>query len=63
MTRQSRTTDRRTFTFELRFSEEPKEGFSDVTLRDHAFTVTSGDRGRGPAAGRGQRHPPTSAGR
>ena len=30
------------FTFELRFSEEPKEGFSDVTLRDHAFTVTSG---------------------
>ena len=33
------TTD---FTFELRFSEEPKEGFSDVTLRDHAFTVTRG---------------------
>ena len=31
-----------TFKFELRFSEEPKEGFSDVTLRDHAFTVTSG---------------------
>ena len=31
------------FTFELRFSEEPKEGFSDVTLRDHAFTVTSGE--------------------
>ena len=30
------------FTFELRFSEEPKEGFSDVTLRDHAFTVTGG---------------------
>ena len=30
------------FTFELRFSEEPKEGFSDVTLRDHAFTVTRG---------------------
>ena len=31
------------FTFELRFSEDPKEGFSDVTLRDHAFTVTSGE--------------------
>ena len=31
------------FTFELRFSEEPKEGFSDVTLRDHAFTVTRGE--------------------
>ena len=30
------------FTFELRFSEDPKEGFSDVTLRDHAFTVTRG---------------------
>ena len=30
------------FTFELRFSEEPKEGFSDVTLQDHAFTVTRG---------------------
>ena len=31
------------FTFELRFSEEPKEDFSDVTLRDHAFTVTGGE--------------------
>ena len=31
------------FTFELRFSEAPKEGFSDVTLRDHAFTVTGGE--------------------
>ena len=31
------------FTFELRFSEEPKEGFSYVTLRDHAFTVTGGE--------------------
>ena len=31
------------FTFELRFSEEPKEGISDVTLRDHAFTVTGGE--------------------
>ena len=30
------------FTFELRFSEEPKEGFSSLTLRDHAFTVTGG---------------------
>ena len=30
------------FTFELRFSEEPKEGFSYKTLRDHAFTVTRG---------------------
>ena len=31
------------FTFELRFSEEPKEGFSYTTLRDHAFTVTVGE--------------------
>ena len=31
------------FTFELRFSEEPKEGFSYLTLRDHAFTVTGGE--------------------
>ena len=30
------------FTFELRFSEEPKEGFISLTLRDHAFTVTGG---------------------
>ena len=47
------------FTFELRFSEEPTEGFSSLTLtlRDHAFTVTGGDGGRGPAAGRRQRHP------
>ena len=30
------------FTFELEFSEEPKTGFSYVTLRDHAFTVTGG---------------------
>ena len=30
------------FTFELRFSEEPKEGFSYQTLRDHAFTVKRG---------------------
>ena len=32
-----------TFTFELRFSETPRKGFSYKTLRDHAFTVTSGD--------------------
>ena len=31
-----------TFTFELRFSEEPKTDFSYKTLRDHAFTVTGG---------------------
>ena len=30
------------FKFELRFSEDPKEDFSYQTLRDHAFTVTSG---------------------
>ncbi len=30
------------FTFELQLSEEPKEGFSYVTMRDHAFTVTGG---------------------
>ena len=33
----------RSFTFELRFSEEPADGFSYVTLRDHAFTVTGGE--------------------
>ena len=31
-----------TFTFELRFSEEPEPDFSYKTLRDHAFTVTGG---------------------
>ena len=31
-----------TFTFELRFSEEPKADFSYTTVRDHAFTVTGG---------------------
>ena len=31
-----------TFTFELRFSEEPKPDFSYTTVRDHAFTVTGG---------------------
>ena len=30
------------FTFELRFSEEPKSDLSYTTLRDHAFTVTGG---------------------
>ena len=30
------------FTFELRFSEAPKKGFSYKTLRDYAFTVTGG---------------------
>ena len=30
------------FTFELQFSETPKDGFSYKTLRDHAFTVTGG---------------------
>ena len=30
------------FTFELRFSEDPKTGFSYETLKDHAFTVTGG---------------------
>ena len=31
------------FTFELRFSEEPVDDFSYSTLRDHAFTVTGGE--------------------
>ena len=31
-----------TFTFELRFGEEPEPDFSYKTLRDHAFTVTGG---------------------
>ena len=30
------------FTFELRFSEKPREDFSYVTLGDHAFAVTGG---------------------
>ena len=30
------------FTFELRFSEDPKPDFSYRTVRDHAFTVTGG---------------------
>ena len=32
-----------TFTFELRFSETPRKGFSYKTLRDNAFTVTGGE--------------------
>ena len=31
------------FTFELQFSEAPKDDFSYRTLRDHAFTVTGGE--------------------
>ena len=31
------------FTFELRFSEAPADGFSYKTLRDHAFAVTGGE--------------------
>lgn len=31
-----------TFTFELRLSEEPRDGFSYTIMRDHAFTVTGG---------------------
>ena len=31
------------FTFELRFSEDPVDDFSYRTLRDHAFTVTGGE--------------------
>ena len=31
------------FTFELRFSENPRKGFSYKTLRDNAFTVTGGE--------------------
>ena len=30
------------FTFELRFSEDPKPDFSYTTVQDHAFTVTGG---------------------
>ena len=30
------------FTFELRLSEEPKDGFSYTTMKNHAFTVTGG---------------------
>ena len=32
-----------TFTFELRFSESPADGFSYETLKDHAFRVTGGE--------------------
>ena len=42
------------FTFELRFSEAPKQGFSYKTLRDHAFTVTGGEvfKARRPEKGK-----------
>ena len=50
------------FTFELRFSEEPKEGFSSLTLRDHAFTVTGGEV-VGARNWTGTAPPPTSGGR
>ena len=49
-----------TFTFELRFSEEPADGFSYTILRDHSFTVTG--RRRLPMRG-GWRRARTSAGR
>ena len=32
-----------TLTFEVKFSEEPKDDFSYKTMRDHAFTVTGGE--------------------
>ena len=32
-----------TFTFEVRFSENPRKGFSYKTMRDHAFTVAGGE--------------------
>ena len=32
-----------TFTFEVQFTETPREGFGYKTLRDHAFTVTGGE--------------------
>ena len=46
------------FTFELRFSETPKTIFSYVTLMDHAFTVTGGERrgGESEAAGAWKQH-------
>ena len=44
----------RVFTFELRFSEEPKTGFSYKTLRDHAFTVTGGEVTRARRLERGK---------
>ena len=31
------------FTFEVRFSETPRKGFSYKTMRDHAFTVAGGE--------------------
>ena len=49
-----------TFTFELRFSEEPKEDFSYKTLRDQRLYRHQWRRDQGPAAGRRAR---TSVGR
>ena len=43
------------FTFELRFSEEPKLSYK--TLRDHAFTVTGGSSDLCAPAGAGQERP------
>ena len=45
------------FTFKLRFSEEPRDGFSYTTLRDHAFTVTGGE-----VTGVRRLQPPSNAG-
>ena len=42
------------FTFELRFSETPKDRFSFRTLRDHAFTVTGGEVTRARRLERGK---------
>ena len=42
------------FTFELRFSETPRRGFSYETLRDHAFTVTGGEVVRAKRLERGK---------
>ena len=42
-----------TFTFELRFGEEPADGFSYKTLRDHALAVTGGE-----VASVGRKEPP-----
>ena len=44
----------RVFTFELRFSEAPKDDFSYKTLRDHAFTVTGGEVTRARRLERGK---------
>ena len=51
------------FTFELRFSEDPKEDFSYKTLRDPRVHGDERHGGRGPAAGPGTATPATSSGR